>query len=78
MRLWLLHTRCSRGGNGGRRKRKEGRGGEKKQVKFLKYNIYEHSGSTGEKSSSFGKDGSISEGEVENPLSDDDMEVKEQ
>lgn len=63
------------GGNGGQRKRRVGKSSEKKQVKYLKYKITEHPGS------SVGKDGSSSESEVQNPASDedgDDVEVKEQ
>ena len=72
------HTMAS-AENGGGRKRKERTGvGKKKHVKFLKYNLQDNSGSSGEKSTVRTNDGSNSGSEVENPLSDEDIdEVKE-
>ncbi|KAK9274527.1 hypothetical protein L1049_021776 [Liquidambar formosana] len=64
--------------NEGGRKRKERRSSEKKkQIKFLKYNIFDNSDSAREKFSPASNDGLSSESEVENPRSDEDMEVKE-
>ncbi|XP_059634855.1 uncharacterized protein LOC132277125 [Cornus florida] len=63
--------------NGRRRKRKERKNIEKKkQVKFLKYNLYDNSGSSGDKFT-LSKDASNSESDVENPLSDEDVAVNE-
>lgn len=64
---------------GGGRKRKEGRGaGKKKQVKFQRYDLFGHLDSSGDKDKFLDKDGSRSGSEVEDPLSDDEMEEKEQ
>ena len=65
--------------NEGRKKRKKGGDSEKKKkVKFVKYNLDDFSGTPAEESAIFDKDGSNSESEVENPVSDDeDAEVKE-
>ncbi|KAM7512957.1 hypothetical protein LguiB_011832 [Lonicera macranthoides] len=65
--------------NEGRKKRKKRGDSEKKnKVKFVKYNVDDLSGTPAEKSAIFDQDGSNSESEVENPVSDDeDVEVKE-
>ncbi|KAL6006006.1 hypothetical protein ACLOJK_040051 [Asimina triloba] len=61
----------------GRRKRKEARREEgKTQVKFLKYKL--HESYVKENSSHIGADGMNSGSEVENPMSDEDMEEMEQ
>lgn len=58
--------------NGGKRKRKENKGSEKKELKFREHSINENSLSSGDKFPSFEEDNSSSEGETENPLSDDE------
>ncbi|KAL6956326.1 hypothetical protein U1Q18_050051 [Sarracenia purpurea var. burkii] len=74
------HTMSSSAQNGrDRRKRKEGRNiGEKKQVKFQKYKLYDNSGSSGEKSTFLKKDGLSSGSEVENPISDEDTDEEKE
>lgn len=58
---------------GVQKKRKEERGaGMKKQVKFQRYDLFDHSSLSGDKGSFLDKDSS-SGSEVENPLSDDDL-----
>ncbi|XAR53421.1 hypothetical protein NMG60_11021966 [Bertholletia excelsa] len=64
--------------SGSGRKRKVGRDAEKKKrIKFLKYNLQEDFGSSGEKSAFVEKDGSNSGSEVEDPFSDEDVEETE-
>lgn len=58
----------------GKRKRKERKDNVKKHLKFRKHSINENSLSSGGNLGSFGEENSSSEGEVENPLSDDNSE----
>lgn len=60
--------------NSGKRKRKERKDSVKKHLKFRKHSINENSLSFGGNLGSLGEENSSSEGEVENPLSDDNSE----
>ncbi|KAG6718464.1 hypothetical protein I3842_04G151400 [Carya illinoinensis] len=62
--------------NGGR-KRKEGRSAENQKIKFVKYDLCQNSVSVRARSTIVRNDGSDSESEVENPISDEDTETKE-
>ncbi|KAI8021793.1 hypothetical protein LOK49_LG03G01243 [Camellia lanceoleosa] len=71
------HTLTSSTENGRKRKEK-GSVEKKKRVKFLKYNLSNNTGSSGEKSTFLRNSGSSSGSEVdENPRSDEDLEEKE-
>lgn len=60
--------------NGGGRKRKGGRsGGKKKHIKFLKYNLHNDSGASGEISAFLRNHEASTGSEVEDPLSDEDI-----
>lgn len=60
--------------NGGKRKRKERKDSKEKHLKFRKHSINENSLSSRDMFPSFEEDNSSSDGEVENPLSDDESE----
>lgn len=61
----------------GERKRKErGSSGKKKKAKYHKFDLSNNYDSTNERISSVGNEGLSSESEVEEPLSDDDVETK--
>lgn len=61
--------------NGGGRKRKGGRsGGKNKHIKFLKYNLQNDSGASGEKSAFLKNHEAGTGSEVENPISDEDTD----
>lgn len=61
--------------NGGGRKRKGGRsGGKNKHIKFLKYNLQNDSGASGEKSAFLKNHEAGTGSEVEYPLSDEDTD----
>ncbi|KAL0333805.1 UNVERIFIED_CONTAM: hypothetical protein Sangu_1536700 [Sesamum angustifolium] len=59
----------------GGRKRKTKKGENTKQVKFVKYNALEHSSLSGERPADPRNDHSDSGSDVENPSSDEDMEI---
>ncbi|XP_041006715.1 uncharacterized protein LOC121251512 [Juglans microcarpa x Juglans regia] len=61
----------------GGRKRKEGKSAENQKIKFVKYDLCQNSDSVRSRSTIVSNDGSDSESEVENPLSDEDTETKE-
>lgn len=68
------HTMTSAENDGGR-KRKGGRsGGKKKHVKFLKYNLHNDSGASGENSVFLRNHEASTGSEVEDPLSDEDID----
>ncbi|KAI3447097.1 hypothetical protein Pfo_003762 [Paulownia fortunei] len=61
----------------GGRKRKTKDGKKRKQVKFVKYNVFDHSSLSGERPADPRNDHSDSGSDLENPSSDEDMEVRE-
>lgn len=61
----------------GERKRRTKDGEKRKQVKFVKYNTFDHSSLSEERSAVPRNDHSDSGSDLENPSSDEDMEIRE-
>lgn len=59
--------------NGGTKRKDGGRSGKKKRIKLLKHEFSDNSDADTERSSSVSNDGSNSDSEVENPISDEDV-----